>query len=193
MESLDNAFKWAINSTNGPKADLWKLYYGAWLAGRGKDEAAIQTLKESGNGVAKVLLARLLKLKGDMPGARKAFDAIEEKWLQIHPQVVIERDKILKSFGAQTLAERENWLSKVEALKDEWIIERKIQLLIDKGQVQQAKDLLLSTPFQKVHQTYTRTGLWMQICEKLKVSCFPIPAQLGEDQLARFGAYREYE
>jgi hypothetical protein len=193
MENLDYAFKWAIKSTNGSNTDLWKLYYGAWLAGRGKDEASIQILKESSNGIAKVLLARLLKLKGDLPGARNAFATIEEKWLQIHPQVIIERDKILKSFGAQTIAEREQWLTKVEALKDEWIIERRIQLLIDKGQIPQAKDLLLSTPFQKVHQTYTRTGLWMQICEKLKVSCFPIPAQLGEDQLARFGAYREYE
>jgi len=83
--------------------------------------------------------------------------------------------------------------SVVDALKDEWVIERKVQLLIDKEEIQQAKNLLLSAPFQKVHQTYTRTGLWMQICEKLKVPCLPIPKELGEDQLARFGAYREYE
>jgi hypothetical protein len=85
------------------------------------------------------------------------------------------------------------WLSKVDALKDEWVIERKVQLLIDKGQTQKAKELLLSTPFQKVHQTYTRTNLWMQICDQLKISPYPIPEQLGEDRLARFGAYREYE
>ena len=91
------------------------------------------------------------------------------------------------------LAEREHWLSKVEALKDEWIIERKVQLLIDKGEYLKAKELLLATSFQKVHQTYTRTGLWMQICEKLNIPCSPIPLQLGEDRLATFGAYREYE
>jgi hypothetical protein len=84
-------------------------------------------------------------------------------------------------------------LSKTEALKDEWVIERRVQLLIDKGEYAKAKELLLSTPFQKVHQTYTRTGLWMQICEKLNINCAPVPAQLGEDRLARFGAYREYE
>jgi hypothetical protein len=78
-------------------------------------------------------------------------------------------------------------------LKDEWVIERRVQLLIDKGEYEKAKDLLLTTPFQKVHQTYTRTNLWMQICDKLKTPCYPIPKQLGEDQLARFGAYREYE
>jgi len=33
----------------------------------------------------------------------------------------------------------------------------------------------------------------MQICEKLNIPCSPIPLQLGEDRLANFGAYREYE
>jgi hypothetical protein len=93
----------------------------------------------------------------------------------------------------QTLAERERWLAKVDALKDEWIIERKVQLLIDKGEYQKAKDLLLSTPFQKVHQTYTRTSLWMQLCAKLNIACDPVPKELGEDRLASFGAYREFE
>ncbi len=93
----------------------------------------------------------------------------------------------------QTIGEREKWLSKVAALKDEWIIERRVQLLIDKGDVVQAKDLLLSTHFQKIHQTYTRTALWMQICEKSGFPCFPVPTQFGEDRLANFGSYREFE
>jgi hypothetical protein len=193
MENLDAAFKWAIDHSNGETADLWKFYYGTWLAGRDKKDDAIKILSSVNIGVAKTLLARLLKSKGDMNGARNAFESIQEKWLQIHPQVIVERDKVLRNLGAQTIPEREQWLSKVDALKDEWVIERKVQLLIDKGEIQQAKDLLLSTPFQKVHQTYTRTNLWMQICDKLKISPYPIPKVLGEDQLARFGAYREYE
>lgn len=87
----------------------------------------------------------------------------------------------------------EKWLAKVNALKNEWIIERRVQLLIDKNETQKAKELHLSTPFQKVHQTYTRTNLWMQICEKQRVSYLPIPKELGEDCLATFGAYREFE
>jgi hypothetical protein len=193
MENLDAAFKWAIDNTKGQTADKWKFYYGTWLAGRGKAAEAVNVLSTAKGGLAKVLLARLLKQKGDMTGARKAFEAISEPWLQIHPQVIIERDKVLRNIGTQTLAEREQWLLKVDALKDEWIIERKVQLLIDKGEAQAAKDLLLSVPFQMVHQTYTRTNLWMQICKKLNISAYPIPRQLGEDQLARFGAYREYE
>jgi len=196
MENLDAAFKWAISnsmSVGGEKFDLWKFYYGTWLAGRDKTNEAIKVLQTTRNGLAMALLARLLKMKGDMEGAKDAFESIQEKWLQIHPQVIVERDKVLRNLGTKTIPEREAWLSKVDALKDEWIIERKVQFLIDKGEFQKAKDLLLSTPFQKVHQTYTRTGLWMQICEKLNINCDPVPAQLGEDRLARFGAYREYE
>jgi hypothetical protein len=154
---------------------------------------AINVLSKTNLGIAKALLARLYKLQGKMQMAKAAYESITEKWLQLHPQVVIERDKVLRALGSSFLAERESWLSKVEALKDEWIIERRVQLLIDKGEYLKAKELLLTTNFQKVHQTYTRTGLWMQICQKLNINCTPIPLQLGEDRLATFGAYREYE
>ena len=32
---------------------------------------------------------------------------------QLHPQVIIERDKVLRNLGIQTIPEREKWLSKV--------------------------------------------------------------------------------
>ena len=68
----------------------------------------------------------------------------------------MERDQILRRSGIKSsLIEREKWLSKVDALKDEWVIERRVQLLIDEDKVEQAKELLLSVPFQKVHQRYT--------------------------------------
>ena len=139
------------------------------------------------------MLARLLKAKGDNAGAQRAYGEITEKWLLLHPQLVVERDQALRAVGPATIPEREKWLDAVDALKDEWVAERRVQLLIDKGQWAAAKELLLSTDFQKVHQTYGRTGLWRQICQKLPAPCAPIPRQLGEDQLARFGAYREYD
>lgn len=193
MENLDEPFKSAINHSTGENKDNWKFHYGTWLAGTGKTDEAIQMLSTANNGLAKALLARLYKLKKDMNAANQAMQAIGEPWLQLHPQIVVERDKLLRSLGSQTIAEREKWLSKVDALKDEWIIERRVQLLIDKNQVQQAKELLLSTPFQKIHQTYTRTALWMQISERLGLPFLPVPAQLGEDRLAIFGSYREFE
>ena len=139
------------------------------------------------------MLARLLKLSGDIAGAAKAFGSIQEKWLQLHPQLIVARDEVLRDLGPHTTAEREEWLRRVDALQDERIAERRVQLLIDKGEFRKAKEVLLSVPFQKVHQRYTRTGLWKQLCEKLHEPFLPIPPELGEDQLAVFGAYREFE
>ncbi len=193
MENLDAAFRWAIAETTGAAVDAWRFYYGTWLAGRGRPDEAIKVLANSKLGLAKALEARLLSQKGDLESARIALDSVSEPWLQIHPQVIIQRDQLLRDLGAKTLPEREKWLAKVAALKDEFVMERQVQLLIDKGESQAAKELLLSMSFQMVHQTYTRTDLWMQICSALHTSPFPIPTQLGEDELARFGAYREYK
>ena len=193
FENLDAAFTWAIATADAGDADLWKFHYGTWLAGRGKKAEAIKVLSTSKTGVALVLLARLYRLDENKDGARKAFESVNERWLQLHPQVVVERDKLLRSLGDQTIQEREKWLDLVDALPDEWIKERMVQLLIDQKEYQKAKDLLLSVPFQKVHQTYTRTNLWKQITGHLGLPFQPIPTQLGEDQLATFGAYREFD
>jgi hypothetical protein len=193
MEDLATAFEWAIEKSRPEKSDLWKFYYGTWVAGRGDSAKAIRILSESNSGLAKALQARLLRLTGNNKAAVEAYHSIPEPWLQLHPQVVIERDKALRNLGKETLKEREIWLKQVDALPDEWIVERRVQLLVDKGDIAAAKTLLLSIPFQKVHQTYTRTNLWFQICDLLNESRFPIPDQLGEDHLANFGAYREFE
>jgi hypothetical protein len=193
MEELGPAFEWVIGQSKGEDLALWKLYCGAWLAGIGDSEKAIAILATSDHGVSRALLARLLKLKGDLVGALTTMGSIKEQWLQVHPQIVIERDKLLQRAGIQAIPRREQILSRVDALDDEWVIERRVQLLIDKKEFQKAKELLLSTRFQKVHQVYTRTHLWNQICKALNEKCLPVPLQLGEDRLATFGAYREFD
>jgi hypothetical protein len=192
MEHMDVAFRWAIKTTKGDKTELWKCHYGTWLAGTGKKKEATHVLSTSSLGVARALLARLLELEGDLERASKALASIQEPWLRLHPQVMVARDTVLRTLGTHTLDERENWLNQVAALQDEWVIERRVQLLIDKGEFHKAKQLLLSVSFQKVHQRYARTALWNQLCEQLREPCLPIPAELGEDQLAPFGAYREF-
>jgi hypothetical protein len=192
MEDLDAAFEWAIGKTRDETADRWRFHYGTWLAGRGERDVAARALSTSGLGVARALLGRLRALAGDLTGAAQALASIREEWLQLHPQVVALRDEVLRGVGTETLPERERWLSAVNALEDDRVIERRVQLLIDKEELQNAKNLLLSTPFQKIHQRYVRTDLWNQICRKLKEPGEPIPSQLGEDRLARFGAYREF-
>jgi hypothetical protein len=193
MENLDSAFQWAIKNCKAKDSDLWKFHYGTWLTGRNKTDSAIQILADCQTGVAKALLARIYRRKLEFEKAAEALEAIKEAWVQLHPQVVIERDEVLRALGTPALAERQRWLDSVAALTDEGITERRVQLLIDQGNPQSARDLLLSTSFQKVHQSYTRTDLWRQICEILGEPFEPIPGSLGEDRLARFGAYREYE
>jgi hypothetical protein len=193
MENLHAAFEKAIDVSVTDVKDIWRFYYGTWLAGRGDTENAIRALSPSGSGLSKVVLARLLKSKGDINAAIHVINTVKEPWLQLHPQVIVERDKLLRNLGDKTIPEREQWLTQVNALDEEWLAERKIQLMIDKGEFQQAKNLLLSTPFQKVHQTYERTDLWIQICNKLDEPWFPVPRELGEDNLYAFGAYREFE
>jgi hypothetical protein len=193
MENLGPAFTWAIGNASNASADLWKFHHGTWLAGRGETEDAIRILAGCNTGMAKALLCRLFRARGDIREAAAVIETIQEPWLQLHPQIVVERDKALRNLGKQTLAEREKWLNKVNALEDESIVERRVQVLIDRGDFEAAQELLLSISFQKVHQTYNRTDLWMQICEKLSRPRDPIPQSLGEDALARFGAYREFD
>ncbi len=52
---------------------------------------------------------------------------------------------------------------------------------------------IVSCTVSEVYQAYTRTALWMQICENLKPEWLPIPKELVEDRWATFGAYNEFE
>ncbi len=193
MEDLDTSFQWAIAKSDKNQQVYWKYYYGAWLAGCGRVQEAINCLLEVDFGLAQALLARLYEYEKEYEKSEKAYDAIKEEWVRLHPQVVVARDKLLRRLGTSKIAKREMLLAQVNASADEWIVERQIQLLIDKKQYKEAKELMLSTNFQKVHQTYTRTDMWKQICKGLNITSKEIPDNIGEDHLARFGAYREFE
>src|SRR5260370_16508330 len=102
MENLAPAFEWAIQNTRDANTELWRFQYGAWLAGRGQTEDAIRILSASKIGVASALLARLYQAKGDARKAAAALEAIQEPGLHLHPQGVLQRDKILHALGTQT-------------------------------------------------------------------------------------------
>lgn len=193
MDNLDEPFQRAIAATTGLQNRLWKYHYGTWLAGREDVDGALRWLGEVQLGTAQALMARLYESRGELDKAAAAYRMITEDWVALHPQVVVARDKLLRRVGRHTLPEREKWLELMSASQDEWIAERRVQLLIDQGRHREARDLLLATPFQKVHQTYTRTDMWNQINRALGLPSTPVPASLGEDCLARFGAYREFE
>jgi len=104
---------------------------------------------------------------------------------------VIERDTALAALGKETVDERQRWLEAVSALEDEWLAERRANLLTERGDLQGAYDVLKNTRFQLVHQRYERTHLWRQVETGLGLEPIEYPAWLGEDDLAEFGAYRD--
>ena len=96
MEDLDDAFRWAIQISPRPERDYWQFHYGTWLAGRERVEEAIEQLSIPDIDLAKALLARLYVRRQAWEKARDTYAAIPEtSWLNLHPQLVIERDKVL--------------------------------------------------------------------------------------------------
>jgi hypothetical protein len=193
MTELGDALSWATLWTEGRERDRWLFQFGAWLAGRGETSVALEVLARSGEDRARALAGRLWMVhKKDAHAAVKCFRALESEAVALHPQIVIERDKALAALGKETLDERARWLEAVSALEDEWLAERRASLLIDSGNSQCALDVLRNTHFHLVHQRYARTRLWRQAEKNLGLEPVENLFWLGEDDLAEFGAYREY-
>jgi hypothetical protein len=193
IAELGDALAWATCCTGDGERDRWLFQHGAWLAGRGETESALDVLSKSRDDRSRALAGRLwIVYRHDAHEAANAFRAIESPTLSLHPQVVFERDKALAVLGQATTGERKRWLDAVSALDDEWLAERRASLLLDCGDAQAARDVLTATGFQRVHQRYERTRLWRRMESMLGLAPVAYPSRLGEDDLAEFGAYREH-
>jgi hypothetical protein len=142
---------------------------------------------------AQLLAARVLRLKGRWKQALAKLDQVRPKTLLTHPQVLVEKDQILRGMGQAGLKEREQFLEQAGWHKDERLVERKALLLADQGRWREAKRLLENRDFQKIHQRYFRTELWKRVQKALGLASSKVPESLGEDDLARFGAYRDFD
>ncbi len=191
MCNLEIAFRWAIKHHS--KSNYWKLYFGVWLLGRGKTNEAVSVLSTSDLDISKAILGRVFFYQDKLHDAVISYRGMKDETFILHPQIMVERDKALAALGSETLQERLSWLDKLNALEDEIIIERRIALLIDMEKYEAAIDILKATKFQKIHQRYTRKKLWKKLCEKFNMDNEPYPENLGEDDLAQFGAYREFD
>lgn len=193
IAELGDALCWAAKETQGAERGRWLFHFGSWLAGRDRIDAALDALSRSHDDRAKALAGCLwMRDKKDPRAAAECFRAIQAEALALHPQVIVERDKALASIGPETLKERAKWLEAVSQLEDEWLAERRASLRIDSGDLQGAHDYLRNTRFQLMHQRYARTRMWRQIEKSLGLEPVEQPFWLGEDDLAEFGAYREY-
>jgi len=180
IPKLGQAFQWVIKQSHKSRASNWQLYYGVWLIANDDMDSAMPILKALKHDLAKAVLGRVYARKQNFSEARKQYAMIADEAIQLHPQVVIERDKVLERFGKEAFDERASWLNCLDALNDEMIIERHISLLIDMKKYRDAKELLMSTGFQKIHQRYVRKSLWKLVCKMTNTNMLPFPENLGE-------------
>jgi hypothetical protein len=137
------------------------------------------------------MAARLqFRARNDPHAAAAELRAIKTRALALHPQMMVERDLVLAAMGPGTIPERDSWLAQMINTSDEWVRERIAALFLDQGKAHEAQAVLENTRFQLVHQRYARTELWKKIRSALNLDA-SVPAWLGEDDLAAFGAYRQ--
>lgn len=142
---------------------------------------------------ARALAGRLWLVHKQNPfAAAESFWAIESDAIALQPQVVIERDKALAALGKAPLEDRGRWFRATSALEDDWLVERRANYLYDCDNFLEALELLKNTRFQLVHQRYERTCLLRRIDPALDLEPTTYAPRLGEDDLAKFGSYREY-
>ncbi len=191
--NLDQPFQWFINHAESPDKSVWQLYYGVWLLGSSRINEALPVLRELETDMANAILGRMYFYQGYEHEAMKCYESISDEALQQHPLIIIERDKALAKIGTEAFQIRMRWLDKLRPLHDERLIERMISLLIDMKRYDEAKAMLTNTKFQLIHQRYERKKLWNRLCEEINAKVAPYPENLGEDNLAQFGAYREFD
>jgi len=189
MEGLGAALAWAFEATGNPH---YRFQQAAWLAGSGRPGEAVALLHGSADDEGRMLCGVLMRRLGDSPAAAECLRGLSDPSFVLHPQIVVERDLALAALGDGTLAERADWLDRVAGLDDEGLVERHAALAHDQGRDEEALALLSATSFQRVHQRYVRSELWKSIQRRLGADA-PPPASLGEDVLARWGAYREFD
>ncbi|MGO8697357.1 MAG: DUF5107 domain-containing protein [Limisphaerales bacterium] len=155
---------------------------GSWLAFRGRASEAVSVLARATTAEAR-RIAGLIEWKALKEPAR-AVAELEAGPLQ-DPIAVVELDELFAELN-QT-AKRAAVLARCGDHR--LIIERRADLAVATGQPAEALRLLASLTWPREHQRYTRGDLWKRAQAALGRTESPTPESLGEDTLARFGAY----
>lgn len=194
MDDLGKALEWAIQQST-PDADHWKFQLGAWLAARDNISGALAVLHDSSDPRAAAFSGVLLLTTEQDPAASVAeFERITEPAFLLHPQIVVAYDNALRQLkNTTTLDKRRQLHNQVAALDSDDLVEARAHLLFDEGHAEQALDLLMNHPWALVHQQYRRSRLARKIRESLNLPMEEPPNFMGEDNLAEFGAYQEYQ
>ena len=87
--------------------------------------------------------------------------------------------------GDATFAE----VSEARKQQHRLVIERRANLALVQGRPEETLHLLDTTHWPLEHQRYVRTELWKSARKMLGLADEPVPENMGEDDLAAFGAY----
>jgi tetratricopeptide (TPR) repeat protein len=174
---------------------IWKYYYALYLLAEDNSnyEKALALLTESDTPAAYALLGRMFRLKKQYEQSLQAFEKINDPVWSNHPQIVYERDLTLENLKDK-IDLRVKYLNAIDETEDDFIVERRVKCLMDCGEYKMAKELLLSHKFELVHQRYDRTKMLKEILDNLgEKHKLGVPQNIGEDELATYGAYRVNE
>jgi len=153
-----------------------------WLAFRGRAREALRLVETNSASTARRLAG--LILWRELGETMRAVAHLKAGPLQ-DPIAVVELDILYTELGL--IEERVALLARPS--EQRLVIERRADLALALGQPAETLRLLTETPWPREHQRYTRGDLWKAAKAALGEADAKPPAFLGEDNLARFGAY----
>jgi len=177
---LEAALRREIERSNHDAAEPLAL----WLAFHKRPQEALEFVRNNSNPTAQ-RVAGLILWKG-LNDPVRAVTHLEAGPLQ-DAVAVVELDELYAQLGLTD--------KRITLLAQQWhtvhrlVIERRADLAIMLGDSTEAIRLLTSSPWPREHQRYVRTELWKKAKAALGEAVAEIPEYLGEDKLARFGAY----
>jgi hypothetical protein len=175
---LEEALRRELHAGNTLAAEPLAL----WLAFQGRAPKAVSVLAGATTPEAR-RIAGLIEWKAFKQPARAVAD-LEAGPLQ-DPIAVVELDELYAELNQP--AKRAALLAGCSSHR--LIIERRADLALALGQPEETLRLLAGVPWPRQHQRYTRGDLWKRAQAALGKTESPAPDTLGEDNLARFGAY----
>lgn len=153
-----------------------------WLAFWQRPQEALAVVQRSTQPTARRIAGLILWRALGRPA-----DAV--KFLEAGPLhdaiAVVELDELYRELGRTT--ERAAMLARAPVHR--FITECRVDLALALGQPAEAIRLLGGESWPREHQRYVRTELWRRAKTALGENDAAVPESLGEDNLARFGAY----
>lgn len=154
----------------------------AWLAFHERPREALAVLEAEGQPTAR-RLAGLVHWRG-LGQPEPAVPWLEAGPLG-DPWAVVELDRLYAELGLT--GKRAALLAR--APEHRFVVERRADLALTAGRPEETLRLLSTTAWPREHQRYVRTDLWKRARAALGQPADDVPESLGEDSLARFGAY----